>query len=660
VHSTIARQWHFKLLLNFIDYVVVDASSPLAMTAMVHAIEGGKPVVIFPEGRISVTGSLMKVYDGPAFLAAKTGAELLPVYIEGASNSYYGRTKPPFPRKLRPEVTLTFMAPRRIEMPEARTGRERRRLASESLRYLMEEMCFQAQPRKPIFESFLDAIDMYGRSWPLLEDINMQPANYGKVLKGALALGRISCKMTTEQEAVGVLLPNAIPAVCLVLGLMAFRRIPALMNFTSGVDGMQSAIETAKIKLLLTSRTFLEKGKLTDKVAQLRGVKVVYLEDARAMLTLGDKLWLILYAMRMPRSAVPESKIDEPAVILFTSGSEGRPKGVVLSHRSITSNIAQIRSVIEFSNRDKFFVALPMFHSFGLTAGTLLPVLNGVPVFLYPSPLHYRIVPELTYDRDCTVLFGTPTFLGNYARFANPYDFYSVRYVVAGAEKLSKEVRATYADKFGLRILEGYGATECAPVLCVNTPTFYQEGTVGRLMPAMEYKLEPVAGLQTGKVLHVRGPNLMLGYLLYDNPGVLVPPESIYGKGWYNTGDVVDIDSRGFVKILERVKRFAKVGGEMVSLEVVERIAAEAAKGKSHAATMVADGKRGETIVLFTESPDLKRDQLVDVAKSMGLPEVAVARKIIYIDKIPRLGSGKFDYPSIKTMAAQQQSAVNN
>ncbi len=256
-------------------------------------------------------------------------------------------------------------------------------------------------------------------------------------------------------------------------------------------------------------------------------------------------------------------------------------------------------------------------------------------------------LPEIIYDRGCTVLFGTSTFLGNYARFANPYDFYKLRYVVAGAEKLNDEVRKVWMEKFGLRILEGYGATECAPVLAVNTPMTYRSGTVGPLLPGMQARLEKVPGIERGGLLYVRGPNVMLGYYLYDAPGQLQPP----ADGWYSTGDVVDIDQEDFIHILGRVKRFAKIAGEMVSLETVEKLAQTAAPNGLHAASTQADAQRGETIVLFTNDPTLGREGLQAAAKSLGAPELAIPKKIVQVKELPLLGTGKTDYVTLKLMA---------
>lgn len=292
-------------------------------------------------------------------------------------------------------------------------------------------------------------------------------------------------------------------------------------------------------------------------------------------------------------------------------------------------------------------MVLPLFHAFGFTCGAIMPLVAGSRLFVYPSPLHYRVIPEVIYDRGCTVLFGTSTFLGNYAKFANPYDFYKLRYVVAGAEKLNEEVRRTWADKFGIRILEGYGATECAPVLAVNTPMANKHGSVGTLIPGLESKMEQVPGIEDGGLLSVRGPNVMLGYYLYDNPGVI----QAYAEGWHSTGDIVHIDPDGFVFIKGRVKRFAKVAGEMVSLETVEAIANQASPHHQHAASTQADPQRGENIILFTTDGNLSREMLASTAKELGSPELAIARKLIVLQELPLLGTGKTDYVTLKNMA---------
>lgn len=651
VHTGIARQWGFRLLLSQVDYLAVDPTSPMAMKKVIRLIESGRPVVIFPEGRITQTGSLMKVYDGPAFVAAKTRATVIPVRVDGASNSYFSRLSGKYPKALFPKIRLTVMPEAHFPMPEAATARLRRRRAGEQMRKLMQEMIFASRPAQTLYGALCDAASLYGRGRRLLEDVKQIEYSYNDLLKMALILGRQIERISQPGEKVGLLLPNLVPTIGLIFGLTARKRVPAMLNYTAGTDAMQAACTAAEVKTVVTSRAFVEQAKLADKLAGLQGIELLYLEDIRERIGFADKLWLLLWALRFPRAFELHASPEEAAVVLFTSGSEGKPKGVVLPHRAILANIAQIRAVIDFSVDDKVLNALPIFHSFGLTAGALLPVLTGANLFLYPSPLHYRVIPEVAYDRNCTVLFGTSTFLGNYAKFAHPYDFYRLRYVVAGAEKLSEAVRNQWFEKFGVRIFEGYGATETAPVLAVNTPMAYRTGTVGNLLPGIEHKLVPVPGIDNGGILHVRGPNVMAGYLRAEQPGVLQPPTSTAGDGWYETGDVVDIDDEGFVRIVGRVKRFAKIAGEMVSLEVVEKLAVATAPEKPHAVSSQPDESKGEALVLFTTDPALSRDMLAAKARELGLPELAVPRKIKLVEALPLLGTGKLDYVTLKSMA---------
>ncbi|MEO5364561.1 MAG: AMP-binding protein, partial [Magnetococcus sp. DMHC-8] len=460
VHTSVVRSWYFRLILSQVDHLAVDTSSPLAMKRVIRLLEAGRPVMIFPEGRITITGSLMKVYDGPAFVAARTGATVLPVRLDGTARSYFARISGKTPRRLLPRITITILPPTQIPMPAALLAKQRRRQAGEAMRRLMQEMLFASHPPQTLFAALCDAIEIHGRRHRLLEDIKQTEYSYQDLLKMTLMLGRLVERATPEVgpgERIGLLLPNLAPTLALVFGLSARQRVPAMLNYTAGSDGLQAACTAATVRTILTSRAFVEQANLAGKLAVLRDIRLLYLEDLRATATTGDKLWLMGYALWWPRRfAVPASP-EEAAVVLFTSGSEGQPKGVVLPHRALLANIAQIRAVIDFSPNDKVLNALPVFHSFGLTAGALLPIISGTSLFLYPSPLHYRLIPELAYDRACTVLFGTNTFLANYGKFAHPYDFFRLRYVIAGAEKLSETVRTLWFEKFGLRIFEGYG-----------------------------------------------------------------------------------------------------------------------------------------------------------------------------------------------------------
>jgi acyl-[acyl-carrier-protein]-phospholipid O-acyltransferase/long-chain-fatty-acid--[acyl-carrier-protein] ligase len=447
------------------------------------------------------------------------------------------------------------------------------------------------------------------------------------------------------------MVPNSIGAAVAFLALQATGRVPAMLNHTAGADAVLSACRTAQLRTIVTSRRFIELAKLDALAAQLGGaVEIIWLEDLRARLGLVDKLYG-LFALRFAASRHRRLGIlaSDPAAILFTSGSEGTPKGVVLSHANLLANRRQLAARVDFSPADQVLNALPMFHSFGLTAGFLLPLLAGVRVFLYPSPLHYRIVPELAYDIGATLLFGTDTFLAGYARAAHPYDFYALRYVFAGAEAVRDETRRVWSERFGKRILEGYGVTECSPVIAVNTPMHFKAGTVGRLLPLIEHRLDPVPGIAEGGRLLLRGPNIMSGYLRAEAPGTLAPPE----EGWHDTGDIVRIDDEGFVTIAGRAKRFAKLAGEMVSLAVAERIAVAAYPDHRHAVVALPDSRRGERLVLVSDAPQVTRDALVDAAHREGLPEIAIPRDVVRAEALPLLGSGKTDYGAVLRVAAE-------
>jgi acyl-[acyl-carrier-protein]-phospholipid O-acyltransferase/long-chain-fatty-acid--[acyl-carrier-protein] ligase len=302
---------------------------------------------------------------------------------------------------------------------------------------------------------------------------------------------------------------------------------------------------------------------------------------------------------------------------------------------------------VDANGEDSVFNVLPIFHSFGLTGGLIMPLVGGVPVFLYPSPLHYRVVPELLYDTGATILFATNTFLNGYARAAHPYDLRKVRLIIAGGEAVKEETRKTYMERFGVRILEGYGVTETAPVLAMNTPIANRAGTVGRLSPLMQARLEAVPGIADGGRLLVNGPNVMIGYYRPDNPGVLEKPSD----GWHDTGDIVSIDRQGFITIKGRAKRFAKIGGEMVSLAAMEALAAEAMPDAPLLAVAVPDQRKGERVVLLTSEASATRELILRHARARGAPELMVPSEIILVASLPLLGSGKPDFMAATALA---------
>jgi acyl-[acyl-carrier-protein]-phospholipid O-acyltransferase/long-chain-fatty-acid--[acyl-carrier-protein] ligase len=474
----------------------------------------------------------------------------------------------------------------------------------------------------------------------------------------AMAMARIIEKETCPSEAVGVMLPNVNAIVVCFVALQFLNRIPAMINYSSGIQNVIKACQTAKIRMVYTSRQFIEKAGLEEMASDLeKHVTLVYLEDMRDKIGLIDKLIAIIRARRplyyYRKRGLPDPGC--PAEYLFTSGSEGVPKGVALSHRNILSNFAQVRIHIDFMPSDIVFTCLPLFHSFGLNAGVIMPLLGGSKIYLYPTPLHYRMIPQLVYETNATILFGTNTFFKGYARYAHPYDFNQLRYVVAGAEKLREDTRQLWMEKFGIRIFEGYGVTETSPVISVNTPIIAKPGTVGQPLPDIDYYLEPVEGIERGGRLVVQGPNIMLGYLLHNSDGEIIPPQTDKGTGWHDTGDIAEIDKEGYISILGRAKRFAKLGGEMVSLTAVEELAMRCWPDISHAAVAIHDEKKGEKIILVTENQNANRKDLQKTAKELKCSEIFLPRKVVYAKSIPVLGTGKTDYIRLTRLVEEEE-----
>lgn len=498
---------------------------------------------------------------------------------------------------------------------------------------------------RSLFDALVDARAAYGAKKPILEDQERKPLSYTDLIRASFALGRKIAAMTSEGERVGVMLPASAGAVVTFFALHAFGRTPAMLNFTAGIRNLKAACELAGVKRVLTSHRFIEQGKLHDLVDALEPLAAItYLEDVRETVGLADKVFAAA-AGAFPKRFRAPTKPSDPGVILFTSGSFGAPRGVVLSQANLIANVEQIAAHIPLDPSWVMFNPLPTFHCFGLTGGVLLPLMKGMKAFEYPSPLHVKQIPPLIKDTGASILFATDTFLNQYARASEPDELSGLKFIVCGAEKVRDETHNLIRDRFGdVPVLEGYGATEASPVIAVNKPTDNRRGTVGGLLPGMETRLEKVEGIPGGGRLFVRGPNIMAGYLT--ESGLEPPP-----GGWHDTGDVVDITDDNWIKILGRVKRFAKVGGEMVSLTAAEDIATAVWPDSRHAVIAMPDPKKGERLVLVTDRRDADAGPLVAHAQAIGAPELAVPRKIIRVTEVPVLGTGKTDYVAITRMA---------
>ncbi len=636
IDSYWAQTWWLRPFLRVFKALPVNPNQPLATRGLIEALANGELVVIFPEGRITTTGSLMKVYDGPGLIAAKSRAPLVPVILEGLQYTRFGRLRQALRNRPCRPIRMTVMAPRQLEVKSIPGDKQRdqRRRSGEALYNLMAECQFQTRDcGRNLWDALRTTARECGPARPILEDMARKPVTYrGLIYRGRL-LGRRLAALTQPGENVGLLLPNSVAGVVATLGLWADGRVPVMLNPTQGPGPLGSALATAEIRTVVTSRKFLEAAGLEEMAAGL-AAKLTYLEDMQFSWT--DKLIALFWRGR-PAPA------DSPAVLVFTSGSEGKPKGVALSHRNILANIRQVHSWIELDEDDIMFNALPMFHAFGLTVGVMVPLFTGMRCFNYVSPLHTKIIPELIYDTRATMVIASDTFASAWGRNAHPYDFTSVRIMLVGAEKLKPKTRALYAEKLGIRIFEGYGVSESAPVLAVNSHMAYRSGSVGRLLPGLTARLDPVEGVERGGRLVVKGPNVMLGYLWPDRPGVIVPPED----GWHDTGDIVEIDEDGFVWIKGRFKRFAKIGGEMVSLAAVEEVAAALWPGRPQVVIAMDDETKGEKLVLITEesNPDLPR--LWQALKEAGQPELSYPRQFIQLAEVPMTPLGKVNMPKV-------------
>ena len=635
----------------------VDTTSPYAVRAMADHLAGGGKLVLFAEGRISITGELMKVYDGTGFLIHKTGAKVITCYLRGASRVRWVRHRGW--KQWCPRVSAHFSAVLTAPSMQGVSYSLARQKLAAWLRDRMVQQQFEIEmeqgPRN-VLAAIAETAGHIPRR-PALEDIAFKPLSYRRLMVGTDVLAAEWRRRLgpSAGERIGVMLPNVNGLPVTLLSLWAAGKVPAILNFSSGVPTMLNCARLAGLQHLVTSRQFLEKARFKAEPFVAAGLNLIYLEDVRAAIGGGAKLAALVRHTWSPGASLRDVPLrwDDSAVILFTSGSEGAPKGVELTQRNLLANIRQANAVMDLMDDDRFFNALPIFHSFGLLAGTLFPLVRGCYTFLYPTPLHYRVVPTLVYDRACTVFLATNTFLNGYARKAHPYDFSTVRYLLAGAEKVQTATFDTWARKFGVRILEGYGATECSPALSLNTRMEPCFGSAGRFLPGIEYRIEPVEGVSEGGRLFVRGPNIMKGYL---NPEANAAFQAL--GGWYDTGDIASVDADGFLHLLGRLKRFAKVSGEMVSLTAVEDALAGAfPQFGLHCQVAIVtrpDADKGEILIAVTNEAKLTLAEIRGAIRVAGLTNLCAPRELRVVAKMPKLGTGKTDYRELHRLMPEE------
>jgi acyl-[acyl-carrier-protein]-phospholipid O-acyltransferase/long-chain-fatty-acid--[acyl-carrier-protein] ligase len=631
-----AEAWWLKPFLRTIKALPVNPAQPLAARGLIECLERGETVVIFPEGRVTDTGGLMKVYEGPGLIALKSQARILPVVIDGLQYRRFSRFRPHLLWPVRGRVSMTVHPPQTLDCPEIKGGTQhdhRRRVTNSLYDLMCESLLKSADLELDLWTALREAARKFGPNRPILEDVDRRLLTYAQVVREARLLGRRLADVSRRGENFGLMLPNSNPLALALFGLWSEGRTGVLLNYSQGQCSLTSAVATARISTVLTSRRFLETTGL-GPVAEGLGVRLLYVEDMKY--SRAEKIAARLKPARPAGSA-------EPAAIIFTSGSEGRPKGVVLSHANIMANNYQFKYRMPLNENDVFFNAMPMFHSMGLTLCVLFPILHGMRLFNFVTPLSAHLIPELIYDTRATLTVASDTFASTWGRNADSYDFARLRYLISGAEKVKPKTRELYSEKFGLRIMEGYGVSETTPVLSVNTPFHNKAGSVGRPLPGITARLEPVEGVERGGRLVVKGPNVMLGYLMSDQPGVLQPP----ADGWHDTGDIVEIDDDGFIWIKGRFKRFAKIGAEMISLAAVEEVSAALWPGQPHAVIALEAEHKGEKLVLVSSEKNPDLPGLWQALSKAGLPELAFPRQTIFLEEIPVTPLGKINMPKL-------------
>lgn len=625
-----------------------------ALNAARKELEAGHVVCIFAEGSVSRTGHLLPFKRGMERVVEGLDIPIVPANLDGVWGGYFsfkGGTFGGWPARWRWPIRVRFGKP----LPAATPVHEVRQAVAELGSDSFEQ---RAEPNDTLPARFVRSAR---KNWSRLSmaDSTGRELTYGRALTAALLLAGAVRKRAADDAMVGLLLPASAGGALANLGVALAGKVSANLNFTAGKDGMNAAIEQCKIRMVITSKTFLTKAKLEAPAG------AVYVEDLLKEFGGGAKLFALLKARLAPQALLrPSAKPHDLATVIFSSGSTGVPKGIMLSHFNVISNCDAVLEVFDLDHRDRFLGVLPFFHSFGFMATIWLPVIAGCAAIYHPIPTDAKVVGELAEKYKCTFLLGTPTFCGAYARKCSREQFVSLRYVVVGAEKLRDSQRIEFQEAFGKELLEGYGCTELSPVVSFNTPDFVlgsekqtgnKHGTVGLPIPGVSAR---VTDPETGEVLpigsegllEIRGPNRMLGYL--DQPERTA---AAFHDGWYITGDIAAIDEDGFIRITDRLARFSKIGGEMVPHLKIEEMVSSLTGGAPSAVAGIADDRKGERLVVLYTAQDVAPDELWRRLSATEMPKLWIPKQseLYPVEALPVLGTGKLDLRGVRTKAQE-------
>jgi len=626
-----------------------------------NELEQGHIVCIFAEGSISRHGHLLSIKRGFEKIVQGTTVPVIPVHLDrlwGSIFSYKGgRFFWKWPRQISYPVTVSFGAP----LPPTSSTQE--------VRNAILELESGALSLRDGSLGLLHTrfIKMAKRRWFsfCMADTMGTVLSYGRTLVGGMLLSQRLEQRCSREAMVGVLLPASVAGALVNIAVLLAGKVPVNLNFTAGRDAMESALAECGIKTIITSRLFLSRAKLDKREG------MVFVEELRKEIGRFDKLLCFFRAFLLPSACLTRhyrnQKNDDLATVIFSSGSTGAPKGVMLSHHNILANVEGIAQVIQFASRDCMMGILPLFHSFGFTGTLWLPLLAGFGVVYHPNPTDAKTIGETVQKYRATLLISTPTFYGGYIRRCTREEFATLRYVIAGAEKLREQIATSFQEKFGVPILEGYGCTEVAPVVSVNLPDVVfdnqtqignKPGTVGHPIPGVVVKVvnpetfEPLTCGEEGLLL-VKGPNVMLGYL--NQPSLT---KEVIRDGWYVTGDIAAVDEDGFIRITDRLSRFSKIGGEMVPHVKVEEVINGILGSVASIVTAVPDSQRGEKLIALYCENGMSKEDLWQRLNESDLPKLWIPKRddLFAIDSLPVLGSGKIDLKAAKSLAQEHAS----